>query len=99
MAECHRPIKIKLNNHNQIDGSRQENRVRYVSERKMAMRKTDAIKDRNRSCSGFPAEAQHFYDEVSEQQLEELRRETNEKFAGEEWDVIDGLEFSYEKCA
>lgn len=65
----------------------------------MAVHKAASTKTQKSGSSGFPAEAGHFYDEVSEQQLDALRQENKAKFAGEEWEVIDGLEFPYEKCA
>lgn len=43
----------------------------------------------------FPAEAEHFYEEVSEAQLKDVREATAEKFNPADWELVDGFDYPY----
>lgn len=47
----------------------------------------------------FPAEAGHTYDEVKEADMAALRHEMAEAAALHQWELIDGIDFPYDKCA
>ncbi|QLQ18637.1 MAG: hypothetical protein HZT43_08165 [Exiguobacterium profundum] len=46
-----------------------------------------------------PAEAGHTYDEVKEADMAALRHEMAEAAALHQWELIDGIDFPYDKCA
>ena len=39
----------------------------------------------------YPREATEFFDEVSKEQIEALRKEVGDDFASDDWEVIDGF--------
>lgn len=47
----------------------------------------------------FPAEAGHFYNEVSEQQMAAAREESAALLASDEWELVDGQPYPYDQCA
>ena len=47
----------------------------------------------------FPAEAGVFFDEVAEEKLEALWKESCEKFPAEDFEVVDGIDYPFPQCA
>lgn len=62
----------------------------------MAMRKAGTPA---KKANGFPAEAGHFYEEVPSNEMEKLRLESAKMLEEDEWEVVDGINFPYPKCA
>lgn len=65
----------------------------------MAMRGPKSTKTIGNGANGFPAEAGEFFEEVTNAKLKELRLESDAAFPEEEWEVVDGFVFPYDKCA
>ena len=62
----------------------------------MAMRKAAGAA---KKADGFPAEAGHSFNEVPEKTLKKLSEETSKAFGSEEWELLDGINFPYNRCA
>lgn len=62
----------------------------------MNMRKT---KTGTGKVNGFPAEAALVYDEVSQEAAQDAREETAKMIESGEWELLDGINFPYPKCA
>lgn len=65
----------------------------------MNMRKTAAKRTTAQGAKAFPAEAGCFFEEVKERDLAALRKQNDDQFAGDEWELVDGIDFPYSRCA
>lgn len=65
----------------------------------MNLRKAKASPGGTWAADAFPPESRQNFDEVDPARVLERSKELAAAMAGEEWEVVDGIGFPYDRCA